>query len=121
MTDAIDTRTLDALVAERLLEIPKELIHTDAEPRTINGIPVRAVDHYSDNTSDAMDLLDALIEKGYEPSLQYHLDTQKWEVRIILTNGTPENDWKNEGSAIDESPSLAIVRAALELVGYEES
>lgn len=113
-------RELDALAAQRVLELPAYLVHVDPEPRMIEGSLVRAVDRYTQDTAAAFDLLEYLIEKRYTPRIQHqpHVDPQKWEVWIDLASGFPDNGWPGRGHAMEPSLPLAITKAALGVTGW---
>lgn len=107
-------RELDALVAEKVMGISVELIHTDAYPREIFFCGatslVRAVDHYS-STGDGML---AVIEKMRERGLSFEAGwCPEW--------GADATFWGNGARYLADGPSLprAVSLAALKALGVE--
>lgn len=113
-------RELDALIAERVMGIDAELIHTDGAPRTIayRGMQavVRAVDHYCTDIAAAWEVVEKMRADGWEFEI--------WDRDAHLTraHGVPWGaEFSREGLAWEplrrkgsaDTAPLAICLAAL--------
>lgn len=66
---------------------------------------------YLNDDAAAMSLLDALVEKGHEPKLQYYHNIKQWGMM-------PDEDCGYEW--LDDTRRAAVVAAVLEMLGKED-
>lgn len=99
-------RELDALVAEKAIRLPKNLISIDGPiPAFMGGGMVREIDHYSTVLADAWDVVERLGEDVCDISIEK--SGLNWTVTFAAVSATAS------------TAPLAICLAALKFIGVD--
>lgn len=99
-------RDLDALVAEMVIKLPKDLISiSGAIPH--RGHMVREIDNYSTDLADAWEVVETMIERVCDMSIEK--SGLNWTATFAAVSATAS------------TPALAICLAALKHIGLDVS
>jgi hypothetical protein len=106
-------RELDALVAEKVMGIPKELISINGpiDSPYNPGTLVREIEHYSTDISAAWEVVDRMFEKGWDLYLETFLNEEgKQQCRVSFQK--IGNEEITSGPMFSEKAPHAICLAA---------